>query len=90
MLYSETEPGAPSFGPRPKETTTANTLDGKVAIVTGAARGIGAATARILVREGAKVVLGDVNDDGLQKIVDHLGAGCRPKWASTSACNVEI
>ena len=38
-------------------------LDGKVAIVTGAARGQGEAEARLFAREGAKVVLGDVLDD---------------------------
>src|SRR5262245_41526428 len=42
-------------------------LDGKVAIVTGAARGTGAAIARLFVREGARVVLADVRDE--------LGAG---------------
>jgi 3alpha(or 20beta)-hydroxysteroid dehydrogenase len=39
-------------------------LEGKVAIVTGAARGQGAAEARLFVAEGAKVVLTDVNSDG--------------------------
>jgi NAD(P)-dependent dehydrogenase (short-subunit alcohol dehydrogenase family) len=37
-------------------------LDGRVAIVTGGARGIGAAVARASAKEGAKVVLSDVND----------------------------
>jgi NAD(P)-dependent dehydrogenase (short-subunit alcohol dehydrogenase family) len=37
-------------------------LDGRVAIVTGAGQGIGAATARRMVAEGAKVVVSDVND----------------------------
>ena len=37
-------------------------LKGKVAIITGAARGIGAATAHTFAREGAKVVLCDVNE----------------------------
>ena len=41
----------------------AGTLVGKVAIVTGAARGIGASEARLLVTRGAKVVLGDLLDD---------------------------
>ena len=38
-------------------------LDGKVAIVSGGARGQGATEARMLAREGAKVVLGDILDD---------------------------
>ena len=38
-------------------------LDGKVAIVTGAARGMGASTARAFVAEGASVVLADKRDD---------------------------
>ena len=37
-------------------------LDGKVGIITGAASGIGAATARVLAREGAKLVLTDLDD----------------------------
>ncbi|WP_406449332.1 SDR family oxidoreductase [Streptomyces sp. NBC_01622] len=51
----------------------ANRLDGKVAVVTGAASGIGAATARVLVSEGARVVLGDINDGALDKLVVELG-----------------
>jgi len=38
-------------------------VEGKVAIVTGAAQGLGAADARILAREGASVVLTDVNEE---------------------------
>jgi meso-butanediol dehydrogenase/(S,S)-butanediol dehydrogenase/diacetyl reductase len=38
-------------------------LDGKVAIVTGAAHGIGRATARRLAQEGASVVIADINSD---------------------------
>jgi 3alpha(or 20beta)-hydroxysteroid dehydrogenase len=48
-------------------------LDGKVAIVTGAARGQGAAAARLFVEEGARVVIGDVLDDLGKELADELG-----------------
>ena len=38
-------------------------LEGKVALISGAARGQGAAEAALFAQEGAKVVLGDVLDD---------------------------
>jgi 3alpha(or 20beta)-hydroxysteroid dehydrogenase len=38
-------------------------LDGKVALITGAARGVGEATARRFAVEGARVILGDVLDE---------------------------
>src|SRR5437867_3124 len=43
-------------------------LDGKVALISGGARGQGAAEARTFVREGARVVFGDVRDDEGQKV----------------------
>ena len=48
-------------------------LDGKVALITGAARGQGEAEAREFVAEGAKVVLADVLDDLGAKIAGELG-----------------
>jgi 3-oxoacyl-[acyl-carrier protein] reductase len=49
-------------------------LDNKVAIVTGAASGFGAETARMYVAEGAKVVLADINEDGARNVASPLGA----------------
>ena len=49
-------------------------LDGKVAIITGAARGIGAAAARLFAAEGASVMLADVLAEPLQKVATEIGA----------------
>jgi NAD(P)-dependent dehydrogenase (short-subunit alcohol dehydrogenase family) len=54
----------------------AGILDGKVALITGAGSGIGQATSRIFAREGAKLVLADVVEEGgnrTLKIVQDLG-----------------
>jgi 3-oxoacyl-[acyl-carrier protein] reductase len=48
-------------------------LEGKVAVITGGASGIGLATARRFVAEGARVMLGDLNGDALEKAVAGLG-----------------
>lgn len=48
-------------------------LTGRVAIVTGAGSGIGAATARLFHAEGARVLLGDVQDDAGQALAEKLG-----------------
>ena len=44
----------------------------KVAIITGAASGLGFAAARMLLKEGAKVVLTDVNREVLDSMPDRL------------------
>lgn len=49
-------------------------VDGKIAIVTGGASGIGAACAMTLAREGAKVVVTDVDDTGSRAVVDKIGS----------------
>jgi 3-oxoacyl-[acyl-carrier protein] reductase len=49
-------------------------LKDKVAIVTGSARGLGAATARRLAEEGAQVVITDINADGAQATAAALRA----------------
>ena len=56
-------------------------LHGKVAVVTGAASGLGRAVARGLVREGARVVLGDIDKAGLERTARELGDAAR--WHRT-------
>jgi 3alpha(or 20beta)-hydroxysteroid dehydrogenase len=48
-------------------------LEGRVAIVTGAARGMGEGITRRFVKEGARVVVADLLDDVAQSLVDELG-----------------
>lgn len=52
-------------------------LAGKVAVVTGAASGIGEGTVRRFVEEGAKVVMADVQDDRGRALATELGANTR-------------
>jgi len=52
-------------------------FDGKVAIVTGGASGIGAALVEILVAEGAKVMVADIDDVAAQALRDTLGVAYR-------------
>jgi cyclopentanol dehydrogenase len=49
-------------------------LKGKVALISGGARGQGAAEARLFVGEGAKVVIGDVLDDLCKKTADEINS----------------
>lgn len=50
-------------------------LSGTMAIVTGAASGIGGATAEIFGIEGARTVCADINFDGAQATSDRIAAG---------------
>ena len=50
-------------------------LDGKAAIVTGSARGIGRATAEILTQQGAKVLVNDLDGDVAEEAAGEIGGG---------------
>jgi 3alpha(or 20beta)-hydroxysteroid dehydrogenase len=52
---------------------TGSRLEGKVALITGAARGMGESHARAMVAQGAKVMLGDILDDEGEKVAAELG-----------------
>jgi len=74
-----------------------NRLDGKVALISGAARGIGGETARLMVEAGAKVVIGDVLDErgratahtlesaGGEALYLHLDVTSEDAWNATIA-----
>jgi len=67
-------------------------LQGKRIVVAGAATGIGAGTATRLAEEGAKVVVGDINKDGMEKTVACITAaggsatGCAFDFADAASC----
>jgi 3alpha(or 20beta)-hydroxysteroid dehydrogenase len=52
-------------------------VDGKVALISGGARGMGASHARALIAEGAQVVIGDILDDDGAALVEELGSAAR-------------
>src|SRR5947208_15966536 len=72
-------------------------LAGKVAIISGAASGMGAATARMFAREGAKVVIADVLEQEGREVADAIGASARfepldvtkeEDWAAVVAASI--
>jgi 3alpha(or 20beta)-hydroxysteroid dehydrogenase len=73
-------------------------LDDKVAIVTGASRGVGAATSRAFVAEGATVVVADIVDERAEALADELGeraiaahcdVGNEDDWAALVSTTVD-
>lgn len=49
-------------------------VDGKMALVTGGAQGLGEATAKMLAREGAKVTISDINGAGAEAVATEINA----------------
>ncbi len=52
-------------------------VDGKVALISGGARGMGASHARLLVQEGAKMVIGDILDEEGKALAEEIGDAAR-------------
>ena len=71
--------------------TLSQRLAGKTAIITGAAQGMGAVTAKTFIEQGANVILADVQVDKGQALADSLGdkaafmkldVTCEDDWAA--------
>ncbi|MEU8822005.1 SDR family NAD(P)-dependent oxidoreductase [Streptomyces sp. NPDC048636] len=60
--------------PRPRSATAPGLLDDKVILITGAGRGIGAASARLFAREGATVVLTARTESQLKAVTEEIRA----------------
>jgi 2-hydroxycyclohexanecarboxyl-CoA dehydrogenase len=66
-------------------------LEGKTAFVTGGASGIGAATARRLAAEGARVAIGDLNEGGAREVAGELdGFACALDVSDTRSVRAGI
>ncbi len=52
--------------------TSYGRMEGKVAIITGAASGIGGAASLLFAREGAKVVMADLSAEGLEAVKNRI------------------
>src|ERR1700716_1231048 len=66
-------------------------LEGKTAFVTGGASGIGAATARRLAAEGARVGIGDLNEDGARQVAGELdGFACALEVRDTASVRAAV
>jgi NAD(P)-dependent dehydrogenase (short-subunit alcohol dehydrogenase family) len=70
-------------------THVAGRIQDRVAVITGGCSGIGLATAQRFVAEGAKVVIGDVNDGRGQEVVDELGGTAHATYVHVDVTSKE-
>ncbi len=67
----------------------AGRIEGRVAVVTGGCSGIGLATVRRFAQEGAKVVIGDIDDEGGARAVGELGGIQHATYVHVDVTNKE-
>src|SRR4028118_2037286 len=80
----------PALVLRPETQVRRMQLEGRVAVITGAASGIGLATARLFAREGATLLLGDVDEeDGRRAAEDIEAGGGRAEFVRTDVTSSE-
>jgi NAD(P)-dependent dehydrogenase (short-subunit alcohol dehydrogenase family) len=66
-----------------------NDLNGKVALITGGASGIGEAAARVLARNGCKVALADINAERLERVTAEIAAEGHECFGRTADVSLE-
>ncbi len=68
----------------------AGRMEGKVALISGGASGLGAAQARLFAREGAQVMIGDVQDElGAQTVAEIAGEGGTARFVRLDVTSME-
>ena len=71
-------------------TQLSRSIEGKVALITGAASGMGRATAHLFADEGAAVAVTDINGDGVEAVAEEIrGAGGRARAWNFDVSNAE-
>src|SRR3546814_11569329 len=81
-------PPVPPWQPKGSTMATKGRVEGKVVLITGAAHGLGKADAEALAREGARVIVADVDEEEAQRVADLLPAAmalrldvtCEEQW----------